>query len=54
MSSITDLDDHYLKTYEDFILVSDFNGSETSSILDSFLDERKCEIIIKNGHVLNQ
>ena len=48
MSSITDLHDHYLKTYEDFIVVSDFNGSETSSILDLFLDERKCEIIIKN------
>ena len=48
MSSITDLHDHYLKTYEDFIVVSDFNGSETSAALDSFLDERKCEIIIKN------
>ena len=48
MSSVTDLQDHYLKTYEDFIVVSDFNGSETSSALDSFLDERKCEIIIKN------
>ena len=48
MSSITDLLDHYLKTYEDFIVIGDFNESETIPALDSFLDEQKCKNIIKN------
>ena len=45
MSSITDLLDHYLHTYECFIVIADFNESETSPALDSFLDERKCKNI---------
>ena len=48
LSSITDLLDHYLKTYEDFIVIGDFNESETNPALDSFLDEQKCKNIIKN------
>ena len=48
MSSTTDLLDHYLKTYEDFIAIGDFNESETNPALDSFLDEQKCKNIIKN------
>ena len=48
LSSITDLLDHYLKTYEDFILIGAFNENETSPVLDSFLDEQKCKNIIKN------
>ena len=48
MSSTTDLLDHYLKTYEDFIAIGCFNESETSPVLDSFLDEQKCKNIIKN------
>ena len=48
LSSITDLFDHYLKTYEDFIAIGDFNESETSPALDPFLDEQKCKNIIKN------
>ena len=47
-SSITDLLDHYLKIYEDFIVIGDFNESETSPALDSFLDEQKCKNIIKS------
>ena len=43
LSSITDLLDHYLKTYEDFILIGDFNESETSPVLESFLDKQKCK-----------
>ena len=39
LSSITDLLDHYLKNYEDFIVIGDFNENETSPALDSFLDE---------------
>ena len=30
LSSITDLLDHYLKIYEDFIVIGDFNERETS------------------------
>ena len=45
LSSITDLLDHYLRTYEDFIVKGDFNESETSPALDSFLDEQKCKNI---------
>ena len=48
MSSITDLLDHYLKTYEDFIVIGDFNECETSPVLDSFLDKQKYKSIIKN------
>ena len=51
LSSITDFLDHYLKTYEDFIVIGDFNESETSPALDSFLDEQKCKNIIKNKSV---
>ena len=45
---MTDLLDHYLKTYENFIVIGDFNKSETSPALVSFLDEQKCKNIIKN------
>ena len=45
MSSVTDLLDHYLKTYEDFIVIGDFNESETSPALDWYLDEQKCRNI---------
>ena len=48
LSSITDLLDHYLRIYEDFIVIGDFSESETSSALDSFLNERKCKNIIKD------
>ena len=41
LPSITDLLDHYLKTYEDFIVIGDFNESETNPALDSLLDETK-------------
>ena len=40
LSFITDLLDHYLKTYEDLIVIGDFNESKTSPSLDSFLDEQ--------------
>ena len=48
LSSITDLLDYYLSTYEDFIVIGDFNDSETSPALDLFLDRQKCKRIIKN------
>ena len=34
--SRTDLLEHCLKTYEDFIAIGDFNQSETSPAMDSF------------------
>ena len=48
LSYITDLLDHYLKTYEDFIVIGDFNEIETSPAVGSFLDKQKCKTIIKN------
>ena len=48
LSSITDLLDHYLKAYEDLIVIGDFNESETSPALDSLLDEQKCKNTVKN------
>ena len=34
-SSITDLLDRYLKTYKNFIVIADFNESETIPAVDS-------------------
>ena len=48
LSFITDLLYHYLKTYEDFIVIGDINESETNPTLDSLLDEQKCKNIIEN------
>ena len=48
LSPITDLLDYYLTTYEDLIVIGDFNETETSPTLDLFLDEQKCKNIIKN------
>ena len=42
---MTDLLDHYFKTYEDFIVIGDFNESNTSPAVDSFLDEQRCKNI---------
>ena len=48
LSCITDLLDHCLKIYEDFVVIGDFNESETSSEVDLFSNEQKCKNIIKN------
>ena len=48
LSCITDLHDHYLKTYENFIVKSGFDERETSPAIESFLNEQKCKNIIKN------
>ena len=48
LAFITDLLDHYLKTYKDFIVIVDINENETSPALDLFLCEQKCKNIIKN------
>ena len=45
---MTYLFDHYLNTAEYFIVIGDFNESKTSPVLDLFLDEEKCNNIIKN------
>ena len=46
LSSITDLLDHYFETYEDLTYaIGEFNESETSPALASFLDEQKCKNI---------
>ena len=45
LSSISDLLDHYLKIYEEFVVIGDFNESETSSEVDSLSNEQKCKNI---------
>ena len=45
---MTYLFDNYLNTAEDFIVIGDFNERKTSPVLESFLDEGKCNNIIKN------
>ena len=40
--------DHYLQHYEDFIILGDFNESEHSPKMQSFLNLQGCKNIIKN------
>ena len=47
--SITDLLNHHYRTYEALIVRDDFNESETIRAMDSFLDNQKCKIIMKNN-----
>ena len=37
MSSITGLLDHYLKSYEDFVIMDDFNANESHPAIETFL-----------------
>ena len=45
LSSITNLPDYYLKTYQDFILMGDFNKIESSPALDSFLANKSVKAL---------
>ena len=47
LSVITSLLDHYLKHYEDFVILGDFNETEDGNNMKSFLDEQGCENIVK-------
>ena len=48
LSSITNLLDTYLKTYEDFIIMGDFNINESNPVMETFLNQNNCKNIIKS------
>ena len=41
LSSITGLLDHYLKSYEDFVIMRDFNANESNPAMETFLNQHK-------------
>ena len=47
-SSITGLLDHYLKSYEDFVIMGDFNANESNPAMETFLNQHKCKNIVKS------
>ena len=48
LSSITVFLDHYLKSYEDFVIMGDFNANESNPAMETFLNQHKCKNIIKS------
>ena len=48
LSSITGLLDHYLTSYEDFVIMGDFNANESNPAMETFLNQHKCKNIIKS------
>ena len=48
LSSITGLLDHYLKSYEDFVIMGDFNANESNPAMETFLNQHRCKNIIKS------
>ena len=48
LSSITGLLDHFLKSYEDFVIMGDFNANESNSTMETFLSQHKSKNIIKS------
>ena len=48
LSSITGLLDHYLKSYEDFVIMGDFNANESNPAMETFLNQHKCKSIVKS------
>ena len=48
LSSITGLLDHYLKSYEDFVIMGDFNANESNPAMKTFLNQHKGKNTIKS------
>ena len=48
LSSITGLLDRHLKSYEDFVIMGDFNANESNPAMKTFLNQHKCKNIIKS------
>ena len=42
--SITGLLDHYLKSYEDFVIMDDFNVNESNPAMESFLSQHNVKM----------
>ena len=49
LSSITGLlrFTYYLKSYEDFVIMGDFNATESNPVMETFLNQHKCKNIIR-------
>ena len=54
LSSITVFLDHYLKSYEDFVIMGDFNANESNPAMETFLNQHKCKNIIREKHVMSR
>ena len=53
LSSITGLLDHYLKPYEDFVIMGNFNANESNSAMKTFLNQRiRVKHVISHRRVL--
>ena len=48
LSSIAGLLDRYLKPYEDFAIMGDFNANESNPAMETFLNQHKFKNIIKS------
>ena len=48
LSSITGLLNYYLKSYEDYVIMGDFNANESNPAMETFLNQHKCKNIIKS------
>ena len=53
LSSITDLLDRDLKPYKDFVIMGDFKTNESNPAMKTFLNQHKCETIIKSKTCYN-
>ena len=53
LSSITGLLDHYLKSYDDFVIMGDFNANESNPVMETFLNQHKLQNIIKSKNVIS-
>ena len=54
LSSVTVFLDHYLKSYEDFVIMGDFNANESNPAMETFLNQHKCKNIIREKHVMSR
>ena len=52
LSSIAGLLDHYLNSYEDFVIMGDFNANESNPAVETFLNQHKCKNIRVHRRVL--
>ena len=50
--TITGLLDDYLKCYDDFVIVGDFNANESNPAMENFLNEHKCKIYLRVKHAI--
>jgi len=49
LSNITEMIDYYLQTYENFLILGDFNEIPESNTMKAFLKEQNCDNLIKSN-----